>query len=109
MNSLRPLPLLSSRFILSSNGARTAAIGVRHASTEAATAATAAAAAAAPAPPTVPVPAARDRAVVAKKGNPAKERANRRATPPPNHGERLWVYNHMVANFTVYSTTPEME
>ena len=92
MNSLRPLPLLSSRLVLlgSSNGAQTIATGVRHASTKAAITA--------PTKTKAPAP--------AKK---VKKPSGKEPTPyPPGHGERFWVHNHIVSDFTLYSLTPEL-
>ncbi|KAK4039217.1 transcriptional regulation of mitochondrial recombination-domain-containing protein [Parachaetomium inaequale] len=112
MNSLRPLPLLSSRLQVFSNAARTTTtttIGVvvrRHASTEAAEAA----AASVPAPPAaaatvagVPATAVGGAQRISKKG-PHRSRS----VMPPGHAERIWVHNHIMANHTVYSLTPEM-
>lgn len=43
----------------------------------------------------------------------AKEKAKKleaaqKCAPPPGHGERFWVFNHIEANYVVYSMTPEM-
>ncbi|KAK3295522.1 transcriptional regulation of mitochondrial recombination-domain-containing protein [Chaetomium fimeti] len=93
MNSLRPLPLFSSR-LLFSNGGRATTIGVRYAST--------AEAAATPAPAGVPVPA------IQGEGRPKKPGHRSRSVPPPGHAERIYVHNHILANHIIYSLTPEM-
>ncbi|KAK3302522.1 transcriptional regulation of mitochondrial recombination-domain-containing protein [Chaetomium strumarium] len=91
MNTLRPLPLLSRLGF----GARTIA-GVRHASTDATPAPTT--------PSAIPVP------VPAVSGAPKQGKERRpRSIPPPGHGERLWVHNHITADLIVYSLTPEMK
>ncbi|KAK4233187.1 transcriptional regulation of mitochondrial recombination-domain-containing protein [Achaetomium macrosporum] len=90
MNTLRRLPLLSRLGF----GTRTIP-GMRHASTEATVAATT------PAATPVPVPAVDGAQKQGKERRP-------RSIPPPGHGERLWVHNHITANLIVYSLTPEM-
>lgn len=102
MNSLRPrpLPLLSSRILFgNSNGAvQTTAIagGMRYSSTEAAAASTAATTSTAS---TVRVPTTQ--AKTTEKQDKAKLKAD--------HGERVWVHNHIVDNFTLYSLKPELD
>ncbi|KAL2164085.1 hypothetical protein VTH06DRAFT_3299 [Thermothelomyces fergusii] len=123
MKSLRRLGLLSSRSIFSNvaptktttttTTTTTTIGGVRHAGTEAA-----AAAAEVPAPVPAPASAAPTPSPSAPAGVPApvtprEQRFSRpgyrpRAVPPPGHAERIWVYNHILDNLTVYSLTQEM-
>ncbi|KAH6636118.1 transcriptional regulation of mitochondrial recombination-domain-containing protein [Chaetomium tenue] len=98
MNTLRPLPLLSSR-LLFSNGARTTTIGVRYASTEAATAT---------ATTTAPTEAASVPAIQGESNSKKPGGHRPRSIPPPGHAERIWVHNHFLANHIIYSFTPEM-
>lgn len=103
MNPLRPRPspLLNRLLLAFSHGARPTAVatipGARHASTEAVLPAAVAATVS-----TVP-------AVQGEAQQTQKQGGRRsRAIPPPGHGERIWIYNHLTANYIVYSLTPEM-
>ncbi|AEO58098.1 hypothetical protein MYCTH_2305170 [Thermothelomyces thermophilus ATCC 42464] len=111
MKSLRRLGLLSSRSIFSNVAPTTTIGGVRYAGTEAAAAA--AAPAPAPAAPTAPTPTASAPVGVPTPATTREQRFSRpgyrpRAVPPPGHAERIWVYNHILDNLTVYSLTQEM-
>ncbi|KAK4249611.1 transcriptional regulation of mitochondrial recombination-domain-containing protein [Corynascus novoguineensis] len=102
MKSLRRLGLLSSRSIFS-NGVPTTTIGgVRYASTEAA-----AGTAASPTPDTE-APAGVPVAAMTREQRFSRPGYRPRSVPPPGHAERIWVYNHIMANLTVYSLTQEM-
>ncbi|KAL2181257.1 mitochondrial 54S ribosomal protein mL67, partial [Thermothelomyces heterothallicus CBS 202.75] len=94
----RRLGLLSSRSIFSNVVPTTTIGGVRYAGTEAA----AAPAPTASAPVGVPTPATTREQRFSRPGY------RPRAVPPPGHAERIWVYNHILDNLTVYSLTQEM-
>ncbi|KAK4106138.1 hypothetical protein N658DRAFT_490741 [Parathielavia hyrcaniae] len=101
MHSLRPHPSpLLARLLFGTNAARTVVVGARHASTEAAVA-TPEQSVSVP----VPVPALTTEPT---DGEPKQGGRRSRGIPPPGHGERLWVYNHIVDNFTIYSMTPAL-
>ncbi|SPQ22749.1 6d4c6e23-abda-4fd3-9c4d-7def7b2e7f12 [Thermothielavioides terrestris] len=106
MNPLRPhaAPLLSRLLLLSlSRGARsttapaTAAAastigGARYASTKAA----------------VPATAPGKAQAQEKQAEEGAGGRRPRGIPPPGHGERIWLFNHITDNLVLYSLTPEL-
>ncbi|KAL2137334.1 hypothetical protein VTI74DRAFT_3274 [Chaetomium olivicolor] len=93
MNSLRP----AAQPLAFLGRLRTILGGARYASTEAAVA--------------TATPAAVPGAEVTET-NPKKQQGKvrrSRAIPPEGHGERFWVFNHIQANYILYSLTPDLK